>query len=67
MIHIFGKDVRRLWAPLAIAVALQALFTIFEIRPQQQSGFISNQITPETLVDFLLPLSWWYLIAALVH
>jgi hypothetical protein len=67
MIHIFRKDVRRLWAPLAIALALQTLFTIFEIRPRGQSGLIANQITPETLVDFLLPLAWWYLIAALVH
>ena len=67
LIHIFRKDVRRLWLALAIALALQTLFTVFEIRPQRQSGFIANQITPETLVDFLLPLAWWYLIATLVH
>jgi hypothetical protein len=29
--------------------------------------FVTNQFSAETLVDFLLPPAWWYLIAALVH
>jgi len=66
-LHIFSKDVRRLWFPLSIALAVQVLFTFFEIQPHRGMRFVANQFSAETLVDFLLPLAWWYLIAALVH
>jgi hypothetical protein len=66
-LHIFSKDVRRLWFPLSIALAVQVLFTFFEMQPHRSMRFVTNQFSAETLVDFLLPLAWWYLIAALVH
>jgi hypothetical protein len=59
-LHIFRKDVRRLWAPLSIALAIQALFVFFETRPERG-------LPAEELIDFLMPVAWWYLIVALVH
>ena len=66
-LHIFSKDVRRLWLPLSIALAVQALFTYFEMQPHRGALFVSGQFSPETLVDFLLPVAWWFLMIVLVH
>jgi len=58
-LHIFSKDVRRLWFPLSIALAVQILFTFFEMQPHRGMRFVTNQFSAETLLDFLLPLAWW--------
>ncbi len=67
-IHIFHKDLRRLWPALAIALALQLLFTYFEMQPHRTVFASSiNSLSPEALVDLLLPVAWWYLICTLIH
>src|SRR6266849_8891618 len=66
-LHIFSKDVRRLWLPLSIALAVQVLFTFFEMQPHRDPLLATGRFSAETLVDFLLPLAWWYVITALVH
>jgi hypothetical protein len=69
-LHILRKDTRCLWYELSIALLFQALFTFFEMRPHQVFGIVDGFVGlggAETLVDFLLPVAWWYLIAALVH
>ncbi len=64
-LRILGKDIRRLWAPLLIALAVQALFVFFEMQPHQ-GGAVAG-LSAEGLVDILLPVAWWYLVIALVH
>lgn len=67
-LHIFRKDVRRLWVPIGIALAFQILFTFFEMRGHQADTPVSiTAPSVEMLVGIVLPLAWWYLIAALVH
>lgn len=67
-IHILRKDVRRLWAPLLIALAVQSLFVFFEMGPQHGPvGFAAGTLSAEALVDLLLPVAWWYLVVRLVH
>lgn len=66
-IHILRKDVRCLWPSLLIALALQALFTFFEMHPPRQHVIVSGVFNAEALVDVLLPVAWWYLITSLVH
>jgi hypothetical protein len=66
-IHIFRKDVRHLWPAVSVALAIQVLFTTFEMQPHRDQFITPASHSAETLVDFLLPLAWWYLIVALVH
>jgi hypothetical protein len=65
--HIFRKDIRHLWPALSIALAIQILFTFFEMQPLQRQVLTQGRISAQTLIDFLLPLAWWYLITVLVH
>jgi len=62
ILHIFSKDVRRLAAPLALLIALQATFVVSEwrlysVHPWSDSG---------SLLNVILPFTWIFLIAALV-
>ncbi len=67
-LHIFRKDVRRLWVPLATVFALQALFVFFEMRADGPTERIGYAVwTPDGLVTFLLPVAWWVLVLSLVH
>src|SRR5579871_758084 len=67
-IHILHKDLRRLWPAVAIALALQLLFTYFEMQPHRTVFATSiNSLSPEALVDLLLPVAWWYLICTLIY
>jgi hypothetical protein len=65
-LHIFRKDLRNLRWDVAIIVALMALFAYID------SGWIPVSINPvHTQLDFLLrlllPVSWFYLIARVIH
>jgi hypothetical protein len=68
-LHIFSKDVRRLWIPLSTMLALHVLFTFFEMRPQHGGpmSFAAGALGAEQLVDLLLPIAWWFVIIQLVH
>ena len=69
ILHIFSKDVRRLWIEILLSLVVIALFVwvipkgwlsgpIWVLNPYQQIA---------GLVDLLLPVSWGLLIARLIH
>jgi hypothetical protein len=69
ILHIFRKDVRRLWIEILLSLVVIALFVwvipkgwlsgpIWVLNPYQQIA---------GLVDLLLPVSWGLLIARLIH
>ncbi len=60
-LHIFRKDLRRLWLPVLLSLAGVALF----VREETQS--VDGAIHAEALFPMLLSACWLYLIARLVH
>src|SRR5947209_8714549 len=64
-LHIFRKDVRYLWYPILVILALHTAYTVFAIRelPFQWRGVYQLA----GLLSTLLVLGWWYLIALLIH
>ncbi|MFN0168554.1 MAG: hypothetical protein ACKV22_19175 [Bryobacteraceae bacterium] len=60
-LHIFRKDLRRLWLPVLISLAGVALF----VREETQS--VDGAIHAGALFPMLLSACWLYLIARLVH
>ena len=63
-IHIFGKDVRRLWPFILLILALDAVFTL--VTPNVFDTNLSHD-GPYHLLRGLLPFCWACLTAALVH
>jgi hypothetical protein len=67
-LHIFKKDVRGHWYELALVLAVTAVFAF--IGSSQAAfwryGGLSRSIAA-TLVLLVLPLSWWVLIARVIH
>ena len=69
-LHIFKKDVRRLWYEILVVLALTALFAWLD--PQTPPG-LSASSSQNGLMFFgailrmLLPMAWWYLIARVIH
>jgi len=75
VLHIFRKDVRHHWLEIAASVALLAAFARFDIRSWSQpygamatgiAAALGTQLLP-SLVDFLLPVSWIFLIVRVVQ
>lgn len=79
VLHIFRKDVRHHWPEIAASLALLAAFARFDIRSWGQpyggtaygmasgiSVFLGAQMLPG-LVNFLLPVSWIFLIVRVVQ
>jgi hypothetical protein len=67
-LHIFKKDVRRLWFEIALVTALVAAFTFTGARRALWlADPVTNRIAAWTLVMILLPLAWWTLIARVIH
>ncbi len=67
-LHIFRKDVRHLWRELFASLLVVAAFCFVGARRAASLDVAGAERTVAwTLVIFLLPLSWWILIARLIH
>jgi len=67
-LHILRKDVRHLWKELFAALLLIAAFCFVGARRALWLDVPGTERTAAwTLVTLLLPLSWWILIARLIH
>ncbi len=67
-LHIFKKDVRHLWFEIAVAITVVAAFTFTGARRALWlADPVTNRIAAWTLVMILLPLTWWTLIARVIH
>jgi hypothetical protein len=67
-IHIFLKDTRRSWPYIAVVLALTATLTV--LTPKWVPVYGRGTKTVNGLVDmldFLLPMAWWFTIAHVVH
>ena len=67
-LHIFKKDVRQLWFEIAIALIVTAAFAFIGAR----RGFWlddpgANRSVAWSMVQLMLPLAWWILIARVVY
>jgi hypothetical protein len=76
ILHIFYKDVRRFRGEIAISLALLAVFTWMGPRLWRDAGLGAVSYSPlgyfglghvDTLLMLLIPISWWLLIARVVH
>jgi hypothetical protein len=67
-LHIFKKDVRHLWFEIAVAVTLVAAFGFVGVRRELWLiDPVINRTAAWTMVQILLPLAWWTLIARAIH
>jgi hypothetical protein len=67
-LHIFKKDVRQLWFEIAITLIVTAAFAFIGAR----RGFWlddpgANRSVAWSMVQLMLPLAWWILIARVVY
>lgn len=68
VLHIFKKDVRHLWFEIAVVISVVAAFTFTGARRALWlTDPAANRIAAWTLVLILLPLTWWTLIARVIH
>src|SRR5579863_4832809 len=75
VLHIFRKDIRHLWREIAASLALLVAFAWLDTRSWSQphgamatgiSVLLSGEMLPG-LVNFLLPVSWIFLIVRVVQ
>ena len=67
-LHIFKKDVRHLWFEITMVICVVAAFTFTgSRRALWLMDPATNRIAAWTLVMILLPLTWWTLIARVIH
>ncbi len=67
-IHIFKKDIRHLWIEITVTLLVVAAFTFTSARRAVWLADPAvNRNVAGMLLQFLLPLVWWILIARLVH
>jgi hypothetical protein len=67
-LHIFKKDVRHLWFEIVVAILVAVAFAFIGARRAQWLVLPeTNRIAAWTMVIFLLPLTWWTLIARAIH
>ena len=68
-LHIFKKDVRRLWHEILVVLALTALFAWIEPKTTHDlsAGLQNGLDLIGTILRMLLPVAWWYLIALAIH
>jgi len=67
-LHIFDKDVRFLWLPILVVLAMTALFAWS--RCADPSTFAMGNAIPDDLlgmISFFLAMCWWYFIACLIY
>lgn len=67
-LHIFKKDVRHLWIEIAVAITVVVAFTFTGARRALWLvDPTTNRTAAWTMVLILLPLTWWTLIARVIH
>ena len=67
-LHIFKKDVRHLWFEIAVAITVVVAFAFTGARRALWlSDPVANRTAAWTMVLVLLPLTWWTLIARVIH
>jgi hypothetical protein len=67
-LHIFKKDVRHLWFEIAVAITVVVAFTFTGARRALWlADPTTNRTAAWTMVLILLPLTWWTLIARVIH
>jgi hypothetical protein len=67
-LHIFRKDVRFLWLPMLVVLAMTALFAWSH--SADPSTFTKGNAMPDGLlgmISFFLVMCWWYFIACLIY
>lgn len=76
VMHIFRKDVRRLWMEIALSLAVLVAYAVLDIRfnvfPPADPNFEFTPLHRQLsilmgVLDVLVPVSWWFIIARLVH
>ncbi|HZU27053.1 MAG TPA: hypothetical protein VFA04_16115 [Bryobacteraceae bacterium] len=65
-IHIFKKDVRHLWAEIAVVLMANAAF-VFGLVQQTRGGVGAAQGIALTLITYLLPFAWTVLVARAIY
>jgi hypothetical protein len=67
-LHIFKKDVRHLWFEIAVAITVVVAFSFTGARRALWlADPATNRTAAWTMVLILLPLTWWTLIARVIH
>ena len=67
-LHIFKKDVRHLWFEIAAAITVVVAFGFTGARRALWlADPLTNRTAAWTMVLILLPLTWWTLIARVIH
>lgn len=67
-LHIFKKDVRHLWLEIAISITAASAFAFTGARRALWLvDPVTNRTVAWTMVLILLPLTWWTLIARVIH
>ncbi len=67
-LHIFRKDVRFLWLPMLVVLAMTAVFAWSH--SADPSTFAKGNAGPDDLlgmISFFLVMCWWYFIACLIY
>lgn len=70
ILHIFQKDARHYWPEAAVSLALLVVFGSNEVSQITDEVWAPDVVGPNSLlglVAMLLPLSWSYLIARVIH
>ena len=66
-LHIFLKDARRAWPYIVIVLAITAALAYLTPRYTPWFGFGAERLNRTvTILQFLLPVSWWFAIAHVV-
>ena len=67
-LHIFRKDVRFLWAPILLVLALTAAAAWLRMaEPAGMARGSAVPASPATAATYFLTMSWWYLVLAAIH
>src|SRR5215472_192718 len=67
-LHIFKKDSRHLWKEILVVTTMIAAFAYLDARSRPIFTAYALPIDRlDAIFHLLLPLAWWYLIAAVVH
>lgn len=67
-LHIFLKDARRCWPYIAIALVITAALAYLTPKDTPWFGFGAERLNRTvTILQFLLPVAWWFTIAHVVH
>jgi hypothetical protein len=69
ILHIFAKDARRFWPEILVSLGITAAFVVIE--PQQWLRDLNPNFEMHNMLVGLLcalvPISWWILIARVIH